>query len=184
MGEGKGREIPSHLVYVDPFQPSYKSRVFFVWLQDAMTFDPERWADGRQVSQSKDPFGFQPFGAGPRICLGQQFGEFPMLVYNKTITKVTWSLILYSAYTEVSITLAKLVRAFSGVELKDSRETIKYASTMNLSVRNGLWVKFREWSGQDIVSGVSNYLQLCVWDYCSVAPSNLLSSALLMSYHD
>lgn len=43
--------------------------------QDAADFVPQRWLDGRQIGQSKDPFGFQPFSAGPRICIGQQFGK-------------------------------------------------------------------------------------------------------------
>lgn len=46
-----------------------------MFLQDAEEFVPERWLDGRQSVQSKDPLSFQPFSAGPRICLGQQFGE-------------------------------------------------------------------------------------------------------------
>nr|AHK06535.1 putative cytochrome P450 [Puccinia horiana] len=45
-----------------------------VWGKDADEFDPDRWIDSRKALQVKDPFSFQPFSAGPRICLGQQFG--------------------------------------------------------------------------------------------------------------
>ncbi|EGG03014.1 uncharacterized protein MELLADRAFT_117454 [Melampsora larici-populina 98AG31] len=93
-----------------------------VWGKDAEEFVPERWLDGRQVLQSKDPFSFQPFSAGPRICLGQQF-----------------------AYTEVSITLIRLINKFSRVELvgkSSNRADFQEMPLVTLSVRGGLWVKF------------------------------------------
>ncbi|KAG0148850.1 hypothetical protein CROQUDRAFT_669713 [Cronartium quercuum f. sp. fusiforme G11] len=93
-----------------------------LWGKDAAEFVPHRWLDGRQVTQSKDPFSFQPFSAGPRICLGQQF-----------------------AYTEASIALTRIVLAFSKVELAEpSSLSFKEAPGVTLSVRGGLWVKFHK----------------------------------------
>ncbi|KAH9818293.1 cytochrome P450 [Melampsora americana] len=51
-----------------------------LWGMDAGEFEPNRWLDGRQILQSKDPFSFQPFSAGPRICLGQQFATMLVLI--------------------------------------------------------------------------------------------------------
>ncbi|KAG0142449.1 hypothetical protein CROQUDRAFT_50276 [Cronartium quercuum f. sp. fusiforme G11] len=92
-----------------------------LWGKDADDFVPERWIDGRQIKQSKDPFSYQPFSAGPRICLGQQF-----------------------AYTEVSIALSKLIKAFSSAELIDSRSSFEELPGVTLSVRGGLWVRFQK----------------------------------------
>ncbi|EGG02601.1 cytochrome p450 monooxygenase [Melampsora larici-populina 98AG31] len=93
-----------------------------VWGMDAEEFVPDRWLDGRKASQSKDPSSFQPFSGGPRLCLGQQF-----------------------AYTEVSITLIRLINQFSKVELAGKsavRENIKEVHSVTLSFQDGLWVKF------------------------------------------
>ncbi|CAH7685108.1 cytochrome P450 monooxygenase [Phakopsora pachyrhizi] len=45
-----------------------------VWGPDAEVFDPLRWIDDRKKVLVREPFCFQPFSAGARICLGQQFG--------------------------------------------------------------------------------------------------------------
>ena len=43
-----------------------------IWGPDAQTFNPQRFANG--VSGScKLPHVYMPFGAGPRVCLGQNF---------------------------------------------------------------------------------------------------------------
>ncbi|EGG03011.1 uncharacterized protein MELLADRAFT_109700 [Melampsora larici-populina 98AG31] len=95
-----------------------------VWGMDAEEFIPDRWLDGRQVLQSKDPFSFQPFSAGPRLCLGQQF-----------------------AYTQISIALIRLINRFSRVELAGKsaiKENIKEVHSVTLSFQDGLWVKFHK----------------------------------------
>jgi cytochrome P450 len=38
---------------------------------DPLKFDPERWADGGQSSRPR--FSYFPFGAGPRVCIGEAF---------------------------------------------------------------------------------------------------------------
>lgn len=51
------------------------------------TFDPQRWLDGR--TEGLDKFAYIPFGAGPRVCIGQHF-----------------------ALQEIKLTLALLLRHF------------------------------------------------------------------------
>ncbi|EGG03624.1 cytochrome P450 protein [Melampsora larici-populina 98AG31] len=94
-----------------------------VWGKDAEEFIPDRWLDDRQIQQREDPFRFQPFSAGPRLCLGQQL-----------------------AYMQASIVLIRLVTNFSGVELVGKsafKENIKEFQSMVLSFKDGLWVKFK-----------------------------------------
>ncbi|EGG02922.1 cytochrome P450 monooxygenase [Melampsora larici-populina 98AG31] len=45
-----------------------------LWGENADDFVPGRWLEGSQTEKSRDPSAFQPFSAGPRICIGQQSG--------------------------------------------------------------------------------------------------------------
>ncbi|TXG55101.1 hypothetical protein EZV62_020357 [Acer yangbiense] len=54
--------IPLHIVHRDPEQ----------WGEDALEFNPERFAEGI-AKASKDQVSYFPFGWGPRICIGQNF---------------------------------------------------------------------------------------------------------------
>jgi cytochrome P450 len=112
------------------------------WGDDAEIWDPDRWLDHRleQVSRSiclgrtystlaqcliqmtSKPFIFQPFSAGPRICLGQQF-----------------------AYNNATITLIKLCQRFEKVELaKDVQTEYKPVARIILRWKGGMWVRFHE----------------------------------------
>jgi cytochrome P450 len=64
-----GRQLPkgSHVLIV----PWVLHRHRRLW-DRAETFDPERFAPDR--APGHHPFAYIPFGAGPRICLGAQFG--------------------------------------------------------------------------------------------------------------
>ncbi|KAF8307679.1 cytochrome P450 [Clavulina sp. PMI_390] len=65
-----------------------------LWGPDALEFDPMRWIDERRTRVTANPFIYLPFGAGPRICIGQQF-----------------------ALNEASFFLARLLQTFSSVTL-------------------------------------------------------------------
>ena len=104
-------------------------------------FVPERFLDDRvQKYFVPNPFIFLPFGAGPRICLGQQF-----------------------AYNEASTVIARIVQAFKSIRLDmDSNpgakpptswamgngrkviEKIWVAAHMTAYARGGVWVKMEE----------------------------------------
>ena len=44
------------------------------WWPDAELFQPERWlAGGSALDPSRPKFSYFPFGAGPRVCIGEQF---------------------------------------------------------------------------------------------------------------
>ncbi|OAV90036.1 hypothetical protein PTTG_06619 [Puccinia triticina 1-1 BBBD Race 1] len=92
-----------------------------VWGEDAEEFDPDRWIDSRKALQVKDPFSFQPFSAGPRICLGQQF-----------------------ALTEASILMIRILEQFDGVDLDLSEGPVgAEAPAVILTFRGGLKVRFK-----------------------------------------
>jgi cytochrome P450 len=41
------------------------------WWPEPARFDPDRWTD--QAEQDRPKFAYMPFGAGPRMCIGEQF---------------------------------------------------------------------------------------------------------------
>ncbi|KAA1473301.1 cytochrome P450 monooxygenase CYP63 [Dentipellis sp. KUC8613] len=111
-----------------------------LWGPDAEHFNPERWLDPQRLARyTANPLMFQPFSAGPRICIGQNY-----------------------AYNQASFFLVRLLQRFDGVRLapdaqpreslppaewKTGRgrqcvEQIWPAAAMTLFVKGGLWVRF------------------------------------------
>ncbi|KAF8301042.1 cytochrome P450 [Clavulina sp. PMI_390] len=76
------------------FSTLHMHRDLELWGPDALEFDPTRWLDERMACVVANPFIYLPFGAGPRICPGQQF-----------------------ALNQVSFVLVRLLQTFSGVSL-------------------------------------------------------------------
>jgi hypothetical protein len=69
--QGKPLYIPARTSIAYGLQLMQKRKD--LWGEDADVFDPERWLDHRVQIMTASPFIFQPFSAGPRICLGQNF---------------------------------------------------------------------------------------------------------------
>ncbi|QRV92984.1 cytochrome P450 family protein [Ceratobasidium sp. AG-Ba] len=113
-----------------------------LWGPDAEAFDPERWLDERNEKYVlANPFIFLPFGAGPRICLGQQFA------YNET----SFFLIRLLQRVE-SISLAPDAQPpntippadWASAKGRKSFEKIMPKSHLTLYVAGGLWVRVKE----------------------------------------
>lgn len=109
-----------------------------LWGPDTLVFDPERFLDERARKYLiPNPFIFLPFNAGPRICLGQQFG-----------------------YNQVSYFMIRFLQSFSGIdfvkttdpppkEWRDAegpkgRDRIRYTVRFSLVVRGQVWMKMTE----------------------------------------
>ncbi|KDN37559.1 hypothetical protein RSAG8_10076, partial [Rhizoctonia solani AG-8 WAC10335] len=119
---------------------------------DAEEFDPERWLDERLKKYiTPNPFIFLPFGAGPRICLGQQF-----------------------AYNESSYFLVRLLQRVDRITLapdaqppgshppahwkqgtgRQATEKFWLRSHLTMYAVGGLWVRMREASDVNVETKV------------------------------
>jgi cytochrome P450 len=58
---------PGDYLLMSPYLIHHDARYY----DDPFRFDPERWANDRANGQP--PFTYLPFGAGPRICIGESF---------------------------------------------------------------------------------------------------------------
>ena len=55
------------------------------WFPDPQRFDPERWTAERQAERPR--FSYFPFGAGPRVCIGEQFAWMEGVLLLATIAQ-------------------------------------------------------------------------------------------------
>ncbi|KAF9005761.1 cytochrome P450 monooxygenase pc-3 [Hymenopellis radicata] len=116
-----------------------------MWGPTALEFDPDRFIDDRLKEYLvPNPFIFQPFNAGPRICLGQQF-----------------------AYNEASYFLVRLLQSFSSFSIAEDaqtpeacppkawledktpgstkdRDTIMFGMHLTMYAKGGMWVRMTE----------------------------------------
>lgn len=111
-----------------------------LWGDDADEFNPDRWIDPQRSAKiSANPAMYTPFGAGPRLCLGQSY-----------------------AYNQMSYFLVRLLQQFDGFTLapeaqpvgshppqiwksrkgRQSFERIWPAAALTVYVKGGLWVRF------------------------------------------
>ncbi|XP_061999570.1 cytochrome P450 704C1-like [Rosa rugosa] len=62
------------------YQSYLIGRMEFLWGDDAEEFRPERWLDENGNFKEESPFKFISFNAGPRICLGKEYGYMQMKI--------------------------------------------------------------------------------------------------------
>jgi len=56
--------------------------------------NPERFDPNRFEGQGPPPFTYMPFGGGPRMCLGIEFGRTEMVVFlHHLVLNYEWSMI-------------------------------------------------------------------------------------------
>ncbi len=65
------------------------------WWPDPLRFDPDRWAPS--AVQSRPKFSYFPFGAGTRICIGEQFAWTEAILMLATLAQ-RWSATLVPAH--------------------------------------------------------------------------------------
>ncbi|KAG0261434.1 hypothetical protein DFQ27_002957 [Actinomortierella ambigua] len=61
------------------FSPWIMGRSRAVWGDDAEVFRPERWIDDHGKFKTQNPFKFNTFSGGPRVCTGQTFATMQVL---------------------------------------------------------------------------------------------------------
>nr|XP_011470436.1 PREDICTED: cytochrome P450 704C1-like isoform X1 [Fragaria vesca subsp. vesca] len=98
------------------FLPYAMGRMAFIWGDDAKEFRPERWLDENGIFREENPFKFLAFNAGPRICLGKDYGYIQMKIF---------AAILLSSYI---------------FTLDDKNDVLKYKTMITLYISNGLHV--------------------------------------------
>jgi len=78
----RGRLVPAgSLVFASPFLVHHDAR----WYDDPERFDPERWLPARNEKRHK--FVYFPFGAGTRVCIGEQFAWMEGVLILATIAQ-------------------------------------------------------------------------------------------------
>lgn len=80
-----GCRVPAgSLVFASPFLVHRDGR----WWDDPERFDPERWLPGRDANRPK--FAYFPFGAGTRVCIGEQFAWLEGMLILATVAQKWW----------------------------------------------------------------------------------------------
>jgi hypothetical protein len=94
---------------------------------DAALFRPERW-DGDlplPFGPTSSKWGYIPFGAGPRMCLGSEYIQFTVL-YCLMLTLFVFSVDF--ALTEAAFTIVRLLQEFQILRLPEG-ETVELIGT-------------------------------------------------------
>ncbi|KAL6127818.1 hypothetical protein ACLB2K_071179 [Fragaria x ananassa] len=99
------------------YQSYSMGRMEFIWGNDAEEFRPERWLDENGNFQEECPFKYIAFNAGPRICLGKEYG-----------------------YMQMKIVAAVLLSNYK-FKLSDEKKMVNYKTMFTLHIDGGLHVK-------------------------------------------
>lgn len=107
------------------------------WYDDPQRFDPDRWLPERVAARPK--FAYFPFGAGPRICIGEQFAWMEGILVLATIAR-RWRLRLLSqapVQPQALITLRPKGGIPMRAEARNGRTSHAYAASDLRPALNG-----------------------------------------------
>ncbi|OLL25577.1 Cytochrome P450 94C1 [Neolecta irregularis DAH-3] len=95
-------------------------RLAEIWGEDVLRFRPERWIDSEGKLKRESAFKYPVFNAGPRICLGQAFATFELVVF-----------------------ISRIFEAFDVKRAVDvqKEEDVRYAESLTHPMVGGLWVR-------------------------------------------
>lgn len=90
-----GINIPAGTVIIMPILALHHDQD--TWGDDALEFNPNRFAHGVSKAASKGQLSYLPFGGGPRICIGQNFAMLEAKIALAMILR-RFSFVLSSSY--------------------------------------------------------------------------------------
>ncbi|KAI0796907.1 cytochrome P450 [Abortiporus biennis] len=124
------------------YSPFLMQRRKDYWGPDADEFDPDRFLDERaQKYLTPNPHIFLPFGAGPRICLGQQFA------YNEMIFVMIRLMQNFSSIThdfESQPVESRVPNSWAGLPGRKGVDKMNVKSHLTAFAKGGLWIKMTE----------------------------------------
>uniref|UniRef100_A0A2L2YDF7 Putative cytochrome P450 49a1 n=1 Tax=Parasteatoda tepidariorum TaxID=114398 RepID=A0A2L2YDF7_PARTP len=83
-----GYRVPANTQFTLNYNVSCKQERYF---EDASTYRPERWLRNEMGKKiTPDSFAFQPFGFGPRMCIGRRIADLEMLTLLTKIMQNFW----------------------------------------------------------------------------------------------
>lgn len=105
--KGISINIPTYVLHRDPQ----------VW-ENPLEFNPKNFSP--EAKQKRDPFSFQPFGSGPRQCIGMRL-----------------------AMLEIKLGLMKVLRRFKFERAPETVVTLEHKAMLLLSPKDTIYVKIR-----------------------------------------
>ena len=97
--------------------------------------DPDSWVPERWESWTPKPWTYVPFSGGPRVCIGQNFGECLSISGKEKLTSPT-------ARVEMGYALVRFLQRFESIESCDSPAILQ--SEMLITPCKGVNVIFHE----------------------------------------
>ena len=109
----RGEELPARtIVLMSQYVVQRDAR----WWPDAARFMPERWLPGGSAMDAARPkFSYFPFGAGTRVCIGEQFAWMEGVLALATVSR-SWRLDVVAGHPVIPHPIVTL-RAKHGVQV-------------------------------------------------------------------
>ncbi|THH32681.1 hypothetical protein EUX98_g1506 [Antrodiella citrinella] len=108
------------------------------WGPDAHVFDPERWLDERLSHFVDNPMIFTPFGAGPRICIGQNYARNEASYF---LVRLLQQFDTFTLAPEFQPEGSLPPPSWKQGQGRKTVEQIRPAYALTLYVKGGLWMR-------------------------------------------